>query len=155
MTRFKNVMALVIALVLVLVVLRFVRNGESADINLVKKACHIVKGDDGKFEVETWNKLNPDFNSWSLRTEDPQKIEAIYAYFAREVLHATVAAQINPIWRPLADAQVDAMNIAYYAVLLVRDNPNSDRIYEVMPTLNAALNKVGVECAAFRDRLNS
>ncbi len=155
MTRFKNVLALVLALVLVLVVLRFARNGESADINLVKKACHIVKGDDGKFAVETWKKLNPDFDSWSLRTEDPEKIEAIYYYFAREVLHATAAAQINPIWRPLADAQVDAMNNSFYAFLLRRDNTNGERIYEVMPTLNAALNKVGIECAAFRDRLNS
>ena len=155
MTRFKNVMALVLALVLVLVVLRFVRNGESADINLVKKACHIVKGDDGKFEVENWNKLFPDFKSWSFKNEDPQKILDVYNYFAREASHATQAAQINLIWRPLADAQIDAMNNLYLAYLLVVDNPNNDRIYDVMPTLNAALIKVGIECVAFRDRLNS
>jgi len=47
------------------------------------------------------------------------------------------------------------MNNLYFAYLLLIDNPNSDRVFEVMPTLNAALNKARLECGAFRDRLNS
>ena len=155
MTRFKNVSALVIALVLVLVVLRFARNGESADVNLVKKACHVIKGEDGKFAVETWEEFVPDFKSWSLRTEVPRRIMDVHNYFAKEVTYATQAAQVNPVWRSLADAQVDAMNNLYFAYLLLIDNPNSDRVFEVMPTLNAALYKARMECVAFRDRLNS
>jgi hypothetical protein len=155
MLRLKRIIVFIVVVSILLIGFKLVRGGESAEVGLVKKACHVIKGEDGKFEVENWKKLFPDFKSWSFKNEDPQKILDVHNYFAREVTHATQAAQINLIWRPLADAQIDAMNNLYLAYLLVVDNPNNDRIYDVMPTLNAALIKVGIECVAFRERLNA
>lgn len=156
MTRFKNVLALVLALVLVLVVLRFARNGESAEVGLVKKACNVVKDDNGDWSLGTIKALYPDFTQDAVDGKSGEVYPAVLEFFNEQSRVASGAAQINPIWRTLADWRADYVYTQYlYHAWTLKGQGTSEVSQEVLRLRYQAQLHIDSECRAFVNRLNS
>ena len=156
MTRFKNVLALVLALGLVLVVLRFVRNGESAEVGLVKKACNVVKGDNGDWSVGNFSALYPDYAEGTVDGKSGEVYPKVLDFFYEQSAAASGAAQINPIWRTLADWQSDYAYAQLLKYIFAKQGQGTSELSAETVRLGVkAQMRVSSECKAFVNRLNS
>ena len=156
MTRFKNVFALVLVLILVLVVLRFARNGESAEERLVKKACNVVKDDKGDWSFGNFSALYPDYTEGTVDGKSGEVYPQVLDFFYEQSAAASGAAQINPIWRTLADWKSDYAYTQLLKYLFAKQGQGtSETSAEAVRLGIKAQLRISSECRAFVNRLNS
>jgi hypothetical protein len=147
--------AFVVVLCILFIGQRLVRDGESADIRLVKTACGFDKNENGKWTIGDLKTEFPKIEWWVLGSSKQEDLYAAYFFLAAEAVDATRAAHLNPVWRSLADAKTEAMNNVFVAYVMVKGRNNETALYDLAPLLNASLKRSNVECAALRDELNS
>lgn len=156
MSGIKKFIAILIALIVLWSIWGFVRGGDSQEVAIVKIACDVDRGEDGKWVLKSLNSVFPDFTLDEIRGKSGVIYPVVIAYLGEQSAAASGAAQLNGRWLSLADAASEyaySNQLAY--VLALGSEVRNETFAEAARLRLSSSIRMKSECQAFINRLNS